>query len=415
MAKKGKKKEKGVKLEYQLLKDEESRKRLADQLKEKAKVVKSSQLRNQLSELQQIHERQLDRKNVLMQSLERDIAEAEEQYATAIQAHLINVDTLVDLQMERLSMMKDLFEGDKATLDFEFECERSKLQIQHVREKTDILGIMARMEQDFQETEADAKHEYSSMKDDVKNKNLEEKHALRIQLEGTVEDLWRQFQTVSKALNQYNSSTEERKKQFEELKYKDQKNAREIEIQMKKLMKLSESISHLKAKLVTNFREYEDRNKAMREEKEAIQVHFQELKFKMNAFRDAEKRKLTKLTILSQGVIKQLEEKVEMAEKIVKLAEMNRKLETEEERILPFYESSLKDEKYIESTNEIKTTTRFNKVNLDKLALEKQKKSLCEENEHLRSILKQYLDGISVNEEVLVQLNPLVVVNGKSE
>ena len=27
-------------------------------------------------------------------------------------------------------------------------------------------------------------------------KNLEEKHALRIQLEGTVEDLWRQFQQV---------------------------------------------------------------------------------------------------------------------------------------------------------------------------------------------------------------------------
>jgi capsule polysaccharide export protein KpsE/RkpR len=94
------------------------------------------------------------------------------------------------------------------------------------------------MEQDFQETEADAKHEYSSLKDDVKNKNLEEKHALRIQLEGTVEDLWRQFQA---ALNQYNASTEERKKQFEDLKQKDQKNAKEIEQQMKKLVKLQVS------------------------------------------------------------------------------------------------------------------------------------------------------------------------------
>ena len=31
-------------------------------------------------------------------------------------------------------------------------------------------------------------------------KNLEEKHALRIQLEGTVEDLWRQFQQVCSVL-----------------------------------------------------------------------------------------------------------------------------------------------------------------------------------------------------------------------
>lgn len=62
----------------------------------------------------------------------------------------------------------------------------------------DIMSIMGRMEHDFQEVEADAKHEYSSLKDDVKNKNLEEKHALRIQLESTVEDLWRQFQTVTR-------------------------------------------------------------------------------------------------------------------------------------------------------------------------------------------------------------------------
>lgn len=64
---------------------------------------------------------------------------------------------------------------------------------------------------------------------------MEEKHALRIQLEGTVEDLWRQFQA---ALNQYNATTEERKRQFEDLKQKDQKNAKEIEQQMKKLIKL---------------------------------------------------------------------------------------------------------------------------------------------------------------------------------
>lgn len=45
-----------------------------------------------------------------------------------------------------------------------------KLQTQHAREKADILGIMSRMEQEFQDTEADAKHEYSSLRDDVKNK-----------------------------------------------------------------------------------------------------------------------------------------------------------------------------------------------------------------------------------------------------
>ncbi|KAJ3300156.1 Dynein regulatory complex subunit 2 [Borealophlyctis nickersoniae] len=57
---------------------------------------------------------------------------------------------------------------------------------------------------------------------------------------------------------------------------------------------------------------------------------------------------------------------------------------------------------------------RFNKVSLDRLALERQRAQLQEENGHLRSILKQYLDGISLTEGVLEQLNPLVVVNGRT-
>ena len=42
----------------------------------------------------------------------------------------------------------------------------------------------------------------------LQNKNLEEKHALRIQLESTVEDLYKQFQSE---LNNYNQNTEEKK------------------------------------------------------------------------------------------------------------------------------------------------------------------------------------------------------------
>jgi hypothetical protein len=57
---------------------------------------------------------------------------------------------------------------------------------------------------------------------------------------------------------------------------------------------------------------------------------------------------------------------------------------------------------------------RFNRVNLDTLCLEKEKRSLEEENRNLRLVLKQYLNGLTVNEEVISQRNPLFVVNGKT-
>ncbi len=56
---------------------------------------------------------------------------------------------------------------------------------------------------------------------------------------------------------------------------------------------------------------------------------------------------------------------------------------------------------------------RYNKVLLDKLAIDKQKKMLDKENVFLKSLLKQYIDGVSVNDDVMANANPLFVVNYK--
>ncbi len=57
---------------------------------------------------------------------------------------------------------------------------------------------------------------------------------------------------------------------------------------------------------------------------------------------------------------------------------------------------------------------RYNKVLLDKASLDKEKQMLSTENAQLRMLLKQYLDGISVNDEVLSQTNPLLIVNNRT-
>merc|ERR1712157_53059 len=127
-----------------------------------------------------------------------------------------------------------------------------------------------------------------------------------------------------------------------------------------------------------------------------------------------------------------------LAEKIIKTAELCRKFETEREKVLPFYlsrdlltefdegdldfgDEDLKEEirKELSDIGIDEWTyldnffKRFNKVKLDHLAIEQELNRLNKENMQLRSILKQFLDGVSVNEDVLSQPNPLLVVNGK--
>jgi hypothetical protein len=64
----------------------------------------------------------------------------------------------------------------------------------------------------------------------------------------------------------------------------------------------------------------------------------------MKVMQDEMRKKLTKLTIQSNSAIESLKEKEEKATAILRFAEMCRKLETEEEKVLPFYASSLTKE-----------------------------------------------------------------------
>lgn len=114
----------------------------------------------------------------------------------------------------------------------------------------------------------------------------------------------------------------------------------------------------------------------------------------------------------------------------MKTAELCRKLETEKEKVLPFYQSdevTLEEvpDIHVEKIEGLKKQTynefqlldnfykRYNKVLLDKLAIEKQKATLEKENMFFKSLLKQYLDGVSVNDDVINSNNPLLVINSK--
>ncbi|XP_047404639.1 dynein regulatory complex subunit 2 isoform X2 [Sciurus carolinensis] len=319
--------------------------------------VKTKELLKDIEILSQTFERVVDCKDSVIKSLAKDLSEAEEQYAHALRSHLHNVDQLLALQRCRLHLLEESYNMELEVLTKEFETERKTIIDQHEEEIHYLQDVFMAMEQNYIDSEYESKLEFQSMWDDLKNKNLEEKHFLRIQLENIVEDLWRRFQD---ALKNYTDATEDRKIAFETLKVKDEKSSKEIEAQMKKIQKL-------------------------------------------------------------QG------------EKILKLAEICRKYETEEEKVLPFYSSVLtpKVQEETEEQNPEELTMelarvmvdytgmenfwkRYNKVKLEQLSLQHRRAQLLEINGKLREMLKQYLDGISVSDEVLNQFNPLFIVNHQS-
>ncbi|XP_008568899.1 PREDICTED: coiled-coil domain-containing protein 65 [Galeopterus variegatus] len=391
--------------------------------------VKTRELHKDIEILSQTFGRVVDCKDNVIKSLAKDLSEAEEQYAHALRSHLHNVDQLLALQRHRLNLLEESYNMELEALTKEFETERKTIIDQHEKEIHYLQDVFMAMEQNYTDSEYESKLEFQSMWDDLKNKNLEEKHFLRLQLENTVEDLWRRFQD---ALRNYTEATEDRKVSFETLKVKDEKSSKEIGTQIKKIQKLQDAIAISKGKIMVHSRESEEQNQYIRNDKELVLVQLRKLKAQRTQARAVSQENLVKLTLESNATLKALRKTVDKGEKILKLAEICRKFETEEEKVLPFYSSILTPKEQEEIENNVEELTeeltkvmmhykgmenfwkRYNKVKLEQLSLQHRRTQLLEINGKLREMLKQYLDGISVSDEVLSQLNPLFIVNHRS-
>jgi len=426
--------------------------KIQNQWRKIMRLAKVESLRKDIEILSQSHERDVDRKDAIIQMLDRDLEEAEEQYTMALRSHLQNIDGLIDLQDQRLLSLENEFEHDLHQIESEFSAEGAAIEANHKAERQELRDIMAAFEAQELEAEADAKQDYESMREMVRNKNMEDINVLRITLESTIDELERHFESAH--LN-YLQNTDQRTQDFKFLTRNDQELSKDIETKLRQIDRLQSSITHWRTKTSQNMQECNERNKLLRGEKEAINKHFQQLKSRMNRFRDGQSRRLAELTHNVRDCKSHLGSKKELAERILSLSELARKMETEREKVLPHYTTSVGAEVSAEPPADVKEGIKgadeageekdgegdlagmqahgidasgksveewnyldmfwkkYNKVLLDKLAIDKERDRLRKENTDLQAILKQYLDGISVNEDVMVAPNPLLVVNGR--
>lgn len=397
--------------------------------------AKTKKLKKEVEIISQNHERDVDRRDAILQMLDRDLDEAEEQHQVAVRSHLLNVDRLQEIQQSRLLALEDDFDKDVKTLHKEFESERAQIQEKHALEKRELTLIIQQVERDEKNREQADTTEYQSQLEMIRNRNIEEDHQMKSGLEQKIEDTRTK---CKEKLQQYQGNTEDNTRSYLEDLQRDAALSKQVERKLRQVTRMHDSIQHWKLKISQNKQDCEERNAQLRTEKDHIARHFQELKAKMNHFRCEEKKRLADLTQNARNCINSLKDQLSLAEKILKTAQLCRKFETEREKVLPYYlsrdmlsdleegkmdfgDEDLKEEVKKELTDVgIDEWTyldnffkRYNKAKLDFLAIEQEGKRLGKEKVQLRSILKQFLDGVSVNEDVLANPNPLLVINGK--
>merc|ERR1711977_738060 len=127
------------------------------------------------------HERDVDRKDAIIQMLDRDLEEAEGQFHMSLRSHLQNVDHLIELQDTRLLKSEQEFEHELCTLEVEFQAEKGAIVKQHVANERELHDVIAAIDREEQE--------HGQLGEEIRNRNLEEINMLRIGLDSEIEDL----------------------------------------------------------------------------------------------------------------------------------------------------------------------------------------------------------------------------------
>ncbi|XP_053492848.1 dynein regulatory complex subunit 2-like [Ictalurus furcatus] len=401
--------------------------KLNQQWRSNLRQARAAELREDFAILRQTFERVVDCKNNVIKLLVGDLSEAEQQSAVSHRAHLQCVDHLLEVQKSRLAALDSHWNTSLEEVSNEYSREREHILKRYQQETEYLEAATIALEQRYAGIDSEARQDYQSSRDDIKNRNIEEKHALRIQMEGTVEELWQQFQHEQE---KYTEATKDRQIAFDSLRSTDQRNAQEADLQMRHMQKLQETINALRSDLSSTQQENEALARGLRTECEEVTEKVQQLRAKLCSAQEAERTRLAKQTTYSDNARKKLQDIIGEGERLLSLADICRKLETEQEKVLPFYTSSVNAEelsqekahameamseelgqKMMDYMDLEKFWQRYNKVLLERLCLEREKKVLGEENQQLRILLKQYLDGISVSDEILQQQNSLLMVS----
>lgn len=441
--------------------------KILNQWRKVMRLAKAESLKKDIEILSQNHERDVDRKDAILQMIDRDLEEAEDQYQMTLRSHLVNMDTLIQLHDSRLYALERGFEHELRSVQAGFQREKEHILEKFNSEKKDLTALIECIDKDESEREAEAKHAFETLREELRNRNLEDINMLRISLDAQIEELEQHFETAH--LN-YLQQTAQRTHEFKALTQTDQILTRDIESRTKKIDNLQNTIKQWRAKIRQLSRETEERNRLLLEEKHSIQTHYQQLKQRIHTYRGTQNQRLLQLSESANKCKMKLNEKLDLARRVLQLSEFCRKLETIQETVLPFdtvlngnegnasssvaereaqlnqdensllekpsevenkqdpasanmtlppaYQSTVWNEEsnqYVPPSERLAKFYRiYNKVLLDNIAIDKERTRLQEENSQLEDLVSQYVDGLGLNQQVLNEDNPLFVVNGRA-
>jgi len=368
---------------------------------------KLESFQNELSSLQSCHEEEVLRIDAVHSRAEKGFYSAEEQYRSAYVLHLQRIDELTELYKEGLLHMERDFADKLDFLRHDYSSEMEAMTEQHEHKKQRLLNQISELSATEEKLRLRDERTRHQAMEEVKGRNLEEVNNLRFVLDGKIEDLGGRCEAEEL---EYLSKNDHKAVDVADLSAKDSRMKREIEDLVRRVDKLQGAFTRVKAASRRNQQQRAEKNLVLTEKKSTALEQYQCIKGKMDHNRESQYSNIVRLTERAKLSKGDLQNKHDLAERILKLLHVAGTMEADE--------GDVKDEggKGSDSVHVDLVDEANKKLSKALIGLEVQDKQLRvarKENLALRVMLKNFEDGTSLNDDVIRNGNPLFIVNGR--
>ena len=380
---------------------------------------KLESLRKELQLLRNYHEEEVQHTNSTLGRLENEFNTAEDQYRSAHAVHVQRLHQLVDLYEERMLSMEAGFQGKLGHLQREYASERNAIVAQHHGNRQVLLDEIESLKIQEKERKVQDERDRHQAIEEVKGRAAEDINELRFVLESKREDLEEQFEAAEL---EYLQNNDHKASDYQELCAEDCKMRHEIDDLVRRNDRLQGAAKRVNAASRRNHQQVSEKSSLLTDKKCAALAQYRSTKTKMDVTRENQYRRIATLTAKAKEYKENLQNKYDLAERILKLIGTINKLES-----LMEMQNEVDGDGGAQSgacIDEIKST------GLDLLQIVKNRHSRAVElledqdqrlreakqmNKRLKAKLKRYEDGTSLNNDVLMADggNPLFVINGR--
>nr|CEL65665.1 TPA: flagellar associated protein [Neospora caninum Liverpool] len=314
-----------------------------------------------------------ERTDARLEMKDLDLDDAEEHQNMIVSSHNVNIKKLIELQSARMENLEQKFREHLSFLQQQFQEDIGNITQVHNSFKQELELIVQQVEKEETLRANEETTEHNTQYELIRNRNIEADHQVKSALDEQIDSLKERCDT---ALQNYRSSTDANAHEYRKLLQQDVTLSKQVDIKLKQVEKLQAAIAHWKAKLAQN---------------RQVKNHANDL-----------------------GKLETPHEKVAPLRAPPNCTaddvDWNEVSDALKEEILEV----LGDDGIDEWTYLDNFLKRYNRVLLDKLAFERQKKAVEEQTETLKTKLSNFVQSISINEDTMTKPNSLLVVNATS-